>query len=68
MIVGITINVDGGGEMFGKKVEVRKTIFPFDEGYGVCIVELFKPIVIMSHGLTKVEAETQAEYLRCDIL
>lgn len=47
-----------------KRVKVIRTIWPYNEGYGVVITHPFKADTILDTGLTKEEAETMAESTR----
>ncbi len=49
------------------KVKVIKTIWPYDEGWGVVIKRPFKPDTIVDTGLSKEEAESRAKSVRRDL-
>ena len=50
--------------LFYKSYHVRRTIFPYDEGYGVLITEFGKPDIVYCHGLTKERCEEIIEELK----
>lgn len=50
--------------MFRSKVKVKRTIFPYPDGWGVVIERPFKPMTVIDVGLTKEEAEHRARELR----
>ena len=49
---------------FGKTYAVRRTIFPYDDGYGVLITQFGKSDIVYCHGLSKGECNTIIEELK----
>ena len=47
-----------------KTYEIRRTIWPYDEGYGVLITQFGKPDIVFCHGLTKEECKQVIEDLK----
>jgi hypothetical protein len=53
--------------IFNKTFTVKRTLFPYDEGYGVACEQFGKPLTVMCHGMSKEEAEAYAAELRKEI-
>ena len=49
--------------LFKPAYRVIKTIWPYDDGWGVIREQFNKPLTVCSHGLTKEEAEIDLEEL-----
>jgi hypothetical protein len=50
--------------LFSPTVKVKRTIFPYPDGWGVVIEQAFKPDTITDVGLTKKDAEHIAKLTR----
>lgn len=50
--------------VFRTTVEVKRTIFPYPDGWGVVILRPFKNDTVVDVGLTKEHAEEMAELTR----
>ncbi len=43
---------------------VKRTIFPYDDGYGVVATRSFSADIVMAHGLSKKAAEDYCKELK----
>ncbi len=50
--------------IFNWSYTVKRTIFPYDDGYGVLATRALHDDTVMAHGLTKAEAEAYCEELK----
>ena len=52
--------------LFSKTYKILRTIWPYDEGYGVLITKFGDDDIVYCHGLTKEECEQIVKELKED--
>ena len=52
--------------MFGKRFKIIRTIFPYEDGWGVIIEQFGKNMIVLATGLSKEEAEDYRDSVKKD--